>query len=410
MASPLSRLALKLPFGLEWLPPSTFLVGGALRDALLERQTETLDLDFVVPVAAVETARRIARHYQAGFVVLDEQRHIARVVFAAGTVDFAQCSGDSLATDLRRRDFTINAIAYSFHNNTLVDPLQGLVDLKQKTIKMISPANLQDDPLRLLRAYRQAAQLDFSIDPATVSTIEQLAPLLGTVAAERVRTELGYLLAIRRSDWLQAAWQVGLLQPWLPTLTREKLRQVARIDDAVHTLGATWTEFRARSEWSWLAKLACLVSTPPGTAEAELMALKYSRSQIRAIVTVLKHWPQLQRHRTAPLSLKEQYFLFLDVGNVFPVLALLATAIEDAQAIASLLDRYFNPDDPVAHPRPLVTGDDLLNALTLSPSPQIGRLLTDIQIAQIEGTISTRTEALEFAALRLQERQRDTPQ
>ncbi|HEY9907876.1 MAG TPA: hypothetical protein V6D18_09780, partial [Thermosynechococcaceae cyanobacterium] len=99
------------PFELEWLPTSAYLVGGTVRDALLGRESEYLDLDFVLPEAAVETAQTIARHYRAGFVLLDAERQIARVVFPQGTVDFAQQVGPTLEADLKRRDFTVNAIA-----------------------------------------------------------------------------------------------------------------------------------------------------------------------------------------------------------------------------------------------------------------------------------------------------------
>ena len=103
------------PFSLNWLPPSACLVGGTVRDALLDRPSDYLDLDFVLPTSAVETAQAIARHYRAGFVLLDADRQIARVVFEQGTADFAQQVGASLDADLRRRDFTINAIAYNPH-------------------------------------------------------------------------------------------------------------------------------------------------------------------------------------------------------------------------------------------------------------------------------------------------------
>ena len=395
MSLPILRSLSNLPFSLSWLPPEAYLVGGAVRDALLNRQGEYLDLDFIVPSRAVETARKMARHYKAGFVVLDQQRQIARVVFEAGTVDFAQQEG-SLETDLCRRDFTINAIAYSPHTRILIDPLGGQADVEKKVLRMVSPANLQDDPLRLLRAYRQAAQLNFSIDPQTQTTIQSLAPLLGTVAAERVQTELGYLLTNTERNWLQQAWQAGLLAPWFKEVTAEKLRYLARVDDAARLL-REWTEYH-QSQWQSLAKLACLVSWEPERAESELVKLKYSRAQIKTVITTIKHLPQLQQ-ANQPMSLREQYFFFLEVGEIFPVVAVLAVAVgADWEAIASLIERYFNRDDQIAHPQPLVTGSDLINALNLSPSPQIGRLLTEIQIARIEGKISTQEEALRFAA------------
>jgi tRNA nucleotidyltransferase (CCA-adding enzyme) len=75
-------------------------VGGNVRDALLGRRAEYLDLDFVMPQGAVKTARAIANHHKAGFVLLDAERQIARVVFEHATVDFAQQVGESLETDL----------------------------------------------------------------------------------------------------------------------------------------------------------------------------------------------------------------------------------------------------------------------------------------------------------------------
>ncbi|MEM6399950.1 MAG: CCA tRNA nucleotidyltransferase, partial [Cyanobacteria bacterium P01_D01_bin.116] len=119
-----------LPFNLKLLPKPAYLVGGAVRDAILERNREYLDLDFILPSDAVNVAREIAKYHQAGFVLLDEQRQIARVVFPNATVDIAQQEGDSVEADLHRRDFTINAIAYNIHTQEIIDPLQGGADLE----------------------------------------------------------------------------------------------------------------------------------------------------------------------------------------------------------------------------------------------------------------------------------------
>ncbi|MFO7145234.1 [cytidine(C)-cytidine(C)-adenosine (A)]-adding enzyme, partial [Arthrospira sp. PCC 8006] len=207
------------PFGLENLPESAYLVGGAVRDALLSRAVGDLDLDFVVLSEAVNTAKTIASHYQAGFVLLDAERQIARVVFPGVTVDFAQAEGGSLEVDLGRRDFTINTIAYHPITKTFFDPYQGQQDLKQGLMRMISRENLADDPLRLLRGYRQAAQLGFVIEPETKQTIADLASLLPRVAAERIRTELGYLLNTPLGvPKLIEAWKIGLISPWFSSL------------------------------------------------------------------------------------------------------------------------------------------------------------------------------------------------
>lgn len=403
----------ELPFDVNCLPPSACLVGGAVRDALLNSQRDYLDLDFVLAKSAIETARKIAKQYQAGFVILDETRQIARVVFKQGTVDFAQQEGATLEKDLQRRDFTINAIAYNFHQKNLIDPLGGLQDLRTKTLRMISPQNLQDDPLRLLRAYRQAAQLRFTIDPKTKQTIGQLAPLITRVAAERVQAEFNYLLGNSQgSYWLNEVEKDGLLTPWFPKVNQSKLAQLHHIDKSVRWLQTKLNnqEFQAflklkpsqkfnQSSLVQQSKLASLVSSVTQEAEKELLKLKYSRHDIKTVVKALNYLPWLQQNQ-GEIGLRQLYFFFLEVGDVFCVIAILglATGIE-SENLLELINRYLDPHDPVAHPHSLVTGHDLIKELNLKPSPQLGKLLTELQIAQIEQKISTKEEALQFAKL-----------
>ncbi|AFY88815.1 CCA tRNA nucleotidyltransferase [Chroococcidiopsis thermalis] len=408
----LSQLFTNLPFEWEWLPQPSYLVGGAVRDRLLGRNSDYLDLDFVLPEKAVETARAIAKHYKAGFVLLDAQRQIARVVFKNATVDFALQEGATLETDLQRRDFTINAIAYNPHTQELIDPLQGYTDLQQRLLRMISPANLQDDPLRLLRGYRQAAQLDFALEPNTRSIIRQLAPLIGRVAAERVRVELGYLLnSDRGTAWLEVAGEDGLLTPWFPSMTRSHIERLLKVNSAAASLSSFPQLVRELSQpvrntiktsWLGIVKLTCLVSTNSATAEIELDKLAYSRSEIKAVTTALQLLPQLQAKSPEQMTLAEQYFFFRAAGVVFPAIVILAVVQGTSIDLLSLLiHRYLNPKDPVAHPTPILTGNDLMKALQLSPSPLIGEMLLQIQLAQIEGKISTVEEAIAFAAKRL---------
>ncbi|MEL7407688.1 MAG: hypothetical protein AAFN00_12100 [Cyanobacteria bacterium J06558_2] len=153
--------AIDLPCNLEQLLGNGYLVGGSVRDALLKRYRKPIDLDFVLPEGTIATARKIAQLYDAGFVVLDREREIARVVFNQGTLDLAKQEGASLNEDLKRRDFSINAMAYHMEEQKLIDPLGGITDLQQGILRMVESQNLEADPLRLLRAYRQAAQLNF---------------------------------------------------------------------------------------------------------------------------------------------------------------------------------------------------------------------------------------------------------
>ncbi|MBH8571958.1 CCA tRNA nucleotidyltransferase [Nostocaceae cyanobacterium CENA369] len=403
------------PFSLEWLPQPAYMVGGAVRDALLGRTREYLDLDFVIPSDAVKVARAIARHYQAGFVLLDPERKIARVVFPHATADFAQQEGNNLETDLHRRDFTVNAIAYNPHTQEIIDPLQGYADLEQRLLRMVSLTNLKDDPLRLMRAYRQAAQLGFTIEPATQSAIRSLASHITHVAAERVRVEIGYLLASPQgTPWIVKAGEDALIAPYFKNATCESFNKLALVDTAATLLTENWPQLgleleqyvrdTVKTTWLGIAKLACLVHSNPEVAEIELQELTYSRAEIRAVTTALKLFSQL---KLTNMSLREQYFLFREVGIVFAatvVLALVDDTLVEAMSgnkslrvYAPLIRRYLNPDDLVAHPTQLVSGKELMIALNIPASPLVGELLTEIAVAQAEGKVSTPAEATEFA-------------
>ncbi len=393
----LVAIEIHLPFNLDLLPPESCLVGGAVRDAILKRQRDYFDLDFVLPEKAIETARQIAQLTRAGFVILDQERQIARVVFPQGTVDFALQEGENLEKDLKRRDFTINAIAYNFHTNQLIDPYGGLADLDCRIIRMISLQNLVDDPLRLLRAYRQAAQLNLMIEPCTHQSLRLLAPLLKNVAAERVQSELSYLLSSKGGEtWLVKAWHDGILQPWLSNITPEKLEKLCELESRARQLQAQLKcDSLFDADTLKQAKLACLLSSISNLAQLELKQLKCSRDEIRTITNVLDNLPRLQAEA---MSLREKYFFFLALGQHFRCLAILGSVLGGNQKlIFSLLEHYLDPSDLVAHPRPLITGHDLIKALKLSPGPQIGELLTEVQVAQIEGKITTREQAITWA-------------
>ncbi|MDJ1185560.1 hypothetical protein [Roseofilum casamattae] len=408
------------PFNPAWLPEHTCLVGGAVRDALLQRKREYLDLDFVVPHKAVETARQIARSHNAGFVVLDAQRQIARVVFENATADFAQQEGESLEIDLRRRDFTINAIAYNPMTQRAIDPLHGCEDLRKQLIRMVSVENLADDPLRLLRAYRQGAQLGFAIAPDTEAALIALAPKLSSVAVERVIVELGYLLNLASgSQAVVKAWMDGVLQVWFPHTTAERVSQLPDIDRIAEEIRDRWPQLAVSLNTPLLAsqpttglslaKLVMLLPADPQHGETEIKTLKLSRPEGRGAIAILQHLPDLVACQ-GNMTLRQQYFFFQKAIAVFPTLVLLARVVGVSfKALAPLIARYLDPNDPVVYPQPLVTGKELMTALNMKKGRAIGILLTEIQIARIEGKITTEPEAIAFGRtwLQFQENSRD---
>jgi poly(A) polymerase len=214
-------------------PPDAWLVGGFLRDAMLERPTS--DADVVVPSDPKNVARRFAAAQGGHFFPLDEERGTYRVVVAGGdgkiTFDFCRRQGKTIEDDLLKRDFTINAMGLSVLHwgesnwkRKVLDPTGGFTDLKQKKIRRISVANLKEDPLRILRAFRFMAELGFGLTPETWVDVKKGRAWLKRSAPERVREEMLYLLASpRAADTLREMDRAGVLAVVFPEV--EPLRR-----------------------------------------------------------------------------------------------------------------------------------------------------------------------------------------
>lgn len=203
-----------------------YLVGGAVRDMLLNRLSH--DLDFAVPSNGISLARRIANVFQADFMVLDEERDTGRVIVmetdgARTFLDFATYRGNDLEADLRGRDFTMNAIAFDPQRQTIIDPLNGAADLRARTIRSCSSTSLQDDPVRILRAVRQAAAFGIKIQIETRRAMKDAAHLLPKVSPERLRDELFKILEGPKPDAaIRALEMLGILPYLLPELSTLK--------------------------------------------------------------------------------------------------------------------------------------------------------------------------------------------
>jgi poly(A) polymerase len=182
------------------LPPKTviYLVGGAVRDALLNKQAH--DLDFTLPKDALKTARRVANALKGAYYRMDEEHETGRVILVEedGTriiLDFVAMNGPTLEDDLKGRDFTVNAMAVDVHKpQELFDPLGGLTDLLNKELRACSPTSFRDDPVRILRAVRIAAAYRLRIQPETRGFIKPAVGLLPNTSIERLRDELFKIL------------------------------------------------------------------------------------------------------------------------------------------------------------------------------------------------------------------------
>jgi tRNA nucleotidyltransferase/poly(A) polymerase len=167
-----------------------YLVGGCIRDLLIGRESK--DRDFALKNDAGKIARKAARIFK-GICIEFKNKNTFRVVLKSGhVIDFSRFK-NSILKDLGERDFTINAMAWSPHAG-IIDPFNGERDLRQGVIRLVNPVNLGKDPLRILRAYRIATQLRFSIGEGTRIYLSKYSAGLKSVARERITEEFFKLI------------------------------------------------------------------------------------------------------------------------------------------------------------------------------------------------------------------------
>jgi tRNA nucleotidyltransferase/poly(A) polymerase len=207
--------------------PDVYLVGGSVRDLLLQKKFH--DMDLVMGSDVRPVARRIANAVGGAFYMLDEERNTARVIdrHASGgpvVLDFAQYRTDDLESDLWGRDFTVNAIALEMNENQhIIDPTGGAADLRAGILRACSPTSIENDPIRVLRGVRQAVMLSFRIEPGTFQQIRSAVPLLARVTSERKRDEIFRMLEGKKtSTCLRILDQISALETVLPELSATK--------------------------------------------------------------------------------------------------------------------------------------------------------------------------------------------
>jgi putative nucleotidyltransferase with HDIG domain len=205
---------------------TVYLVGGAVRDLLLGRPVH--DLDFALARGGVNVARKVANALGAAFYPLDPERDTGRVLLSRRegsplVIDFAAFRGETLEDDLIGRDFTLNAIAIEPRTLQVFDPLGGMRDLKDKLLRACSPTTFHDDPVRILRGVRLAADFGFRILPETRQAMKEAVPRLADVSGERVRDELFRILTgPDPATCLRALDLLGVLTVLLPELASLK--------------------------------------------------------------------------------------------------------------------------------------------------------------------------------------------
>lgn len=405
----------------DWLPSRSgaYLVGGCVRDLLLGREPADYDIAFLGSPAAY--AMDVASAVGGRVVEIGKPAsRIWRVAARGRCVDVAPAAGQSISDDLRQRDFTVNALAVDVATETLIDVTGGRRDLDSGVIRMVSPAAFEKDPVRLLRAFRLAAQLEFAIDAETSAAIRSGRALILHSASERIRDELFKLLAAPRSHLHVAAMaQAGLLVGVLPELDQldegameHRLRRHRRLEailagpaayvpSCAHGIGSCMTAGRRI-----LLKVAAL-ALPGVSASSIPERLRFSNHDAVHLKRLIQHHAQtlafLEAGKDSP---RDRMRFFRAVREVLPDVLLLAAADmgfpgEAPHALRTtaegLLAAYFAEYRPHAAAAALITGDDLIHALGLVPSPLFKDILEFVEEERLVRPNMSRSEALEVA-------------
>lgn len=456
----LNSLPKTLVTWINTLDPSlhVWLVGGAVRDFFLDRTT--VDFDFTVTGDALELARQTADLLDGDVFTLDRERGTARVLLdiagpARRVLDFAALRGATIEEDLKSRDFSINSIAIDLRQpEALIDPCQGLSDLRTGVIKVCGRGSLASDAIRALRAIRLASELGFRIEEGTRQLIREAVPSLGAISRERIRDELFRLLTIdqpgvslrlmQHFGFEQAVFGIessDLEAERVNSVGRELSRILAALspDFDPETAGnaslgllawqlgryrsslrdylqAELSPFRHCRELAYLSMLEWLhlENTRPGTGASRPLHtisgnLRLSRAELDWVQNYIVGMERLKKLATTPLGVYRFFQASAGAGvacgltHLANIMAREGSAVQasvwvdEVDKVRLLLQAYFERRSVLIDPVPILNGDELMQELELSPGPEIGRILEMLREQQVAGQIENRPQALEAA-------------
>lgn len=372
------------------------LAGGCVRDLLLGRAPQDYDVATDAPPDRVAALFRPTRHVGAQFGVVLVKMNRRWIEVATFRVDGPYLDGRRPATvtlsdaqhDAQRRDFTVNGMFLDPLPMQIVDYVGGRPDLHARIIRAIGnpAARFAEDYLRLLRAVRFSAYLDFAIEPDTLAAIRSHAPTLARVAPERVREELERMLA---APSRQRAWQLlgacGLrpyLWPgsdWSPSRAREIDALLARLPDS-----ATFE----------LVLAVLLADRDSAELERIARALTLSNEQRETTAWLVAHQADLDDPTAPTLAALKRLLAHPAFASLRHLAAARHHDLPDGPARTSRLAARVGPIPPDAvQPSPLVTGDDLL-ARRVPTGPAYKEILDELYTRQLDETLSTRADAL----------------
>jgi tRNA nucleotidyltransferase (CCA-adding enzyme) len=382
-----------------------YIVGGAVRDFCLKRPITDWDVATTATPSEIKTIFRDTRLFALKHdtvTLVDSANHFEVTTFRG--------EGNNIEDDLGHRDFTINAMAFDLETGEILDPRGGKTDIKQRLLKAVGDpeARFREDPLRLLRAVRFATELNFRIEPETVSTLNQMAPLLLRVAAERIRDELmKILVSPKPSTGFKLSVKTGVLKYVLPellegygmrqnsyhrytvfrhimeTLDRVQPVPVMRLTALFHDIAKPRVREKCDGKWRFLGheKASAVL------CEEIMDRLKFSREMTRKVINLIANhmigydsgWSDGAIRRLIRRMGQEDIMDLIEFRRA----DILAHGLGDQKMdlLAELKKRIMNQlNGPMAGTTQglAVDGYNIMDFMGISPGPKVGRILKEL--------------------------------
>lgn len=368
-----------------------YIVGGYIRDLL--RGITSNDRDFLFNDNEIDKFVKELNEVLNGTLIFFKKGNLRRIVLKNGiTLDFSIPVGN-LHEDLAKRDFTINSIAWSPKKN-IIDPYNGLKDLKNKIIRCLSSDNIVADPLRIIRAYRFAAEINGSIEKNTRIALKTFSEKLNSVAAERITLEFFNLLDQKHSEkYIKMACRDGILDKIIHqdiSILEKNIRVIYKLENETfkslpHNFKVSLNKIISQNlTYKGLLFLESLLLNN-GCRGDKLRLSNIIRKRIKLFQKGLE---EIKRHRR---GLKKILFdLFTKADYVSPDLLIIKGKIE-------FLEDYKRFKKVLRHN--LISAEEIMEIVGVKKGPQLGEIISKLKGAQFEGSVKSKSQAIRFLKL-----------